>query len=70
MKNANIQNEGVEKRKTKKELDFYTADEYKLYTKSALEHAETCSNLNGWDFYVFFLLSHFIPDLKKAKFTL
>lgn len=51
---------------TKKEMDFYTADEYRLYAKSALEHAETCSNLNGWDYYVFFSIA-FYTGLRKGE---
>lgn len=51
---------------TKKEMDFYTADEYKLYAKSALDYAETCPNLIGWDYYVFFSIA-FYTGLRKGE---
>ena len=53
---------------TKREMSFYTADEYKLYANSALEYAKTHPNLNGWDYYVFFP-SRSIPGSERAKFT-
>ena len=51
---------------TKREMSFYTADEYKLYANSALEYAETHPNLNGWDYYVFFSIA-FYTGLRKGE---
>ncbi len=51
---------------TKKEMDFYTADEYRLYAKSAREYAETRPNLIGWDYYVFFSIA-FYTGLRKGE---
>ncbi|MCI5892908.1 MAG: site-specific integrase [Clostridiales bacterium] len=50
----------------KKEMDYYTPDEFKLYIKSAREYAEECPVLIGWDYYVIFSIA-FYTGLRKGE---
>ena len=50
----------------KKEMDFYTAEEFKRYKAAALEYAQNRSDLSGWDYYVFFCIA-FYTGLRKGE---
>ena len=50
----------------KKEIRYYTADEFKKYIKVAREQAESSPNLSGWDYYVFFNIA-FYTGLRKGE---
>jgi integrase len=53
----------------KKEMDFYTPDEFKRYIGIAKNYAETRekeSDLSGWDFYTFFNIA-FYTGLRKGE---
>lgn len=51
-------------------MDFYIYEEYKLYAKSALKHAETCPDLNGWDYYVSFRILHRTEKGQNTRFEI
>lgn len=50
----------------KKEMDYYTAEEFKQFSNTLLEYAQNPSNLNGWDYYVFFSIA-FYMGLRKGE---
>ncbi len=50
----------------KKEMQYYTADEFKKYIKAAREYAENKPNLDGWDYYVFFNIA-FYTGCRKGE---
>lgn len=50
----------------KKEMSYYTSDEFKKYIAAAKEYAENCSNCVGWDYYVFFNIA-FYTGLRKGE---
>ena len=50
----------------KKEMDYYTGDEFKEYIKSAREYAKKQETNIGWDYYVFFNLA-FYTGARKGE---
>ena len=54
----------------KKEMDYYTVDEFKVFIKAAKQYAEdACSkgySLREWDYYVFFCIA-FYTGLRKSE---
>ena len=55
---------------TKKEMDFYTADEFKKFIVSAKNHAEQSQKSTGsfaeWNYYVFFNIA-FYTGMRKGE---
>lgn len=49
-----------------KEMNYYTADEFKLFIAAAREDAENSSDLAEWDYYVFFCIA-FYTGLRKGE---
>lgn len=50
----------------KKEMDYYTADEYKAFSKAALNYAKNMATVNAYDYYVFFSIA-FYCGLRKGE---
>ena len=50
----------------KKEMDYYTADEYKKFSDSARSAAENSTKMVDWDYYVFFSIA-FYTGLRKGE---
>lgn len=50
----------------KRNVDFYTAEEYKLFSKAAKEEAIRCNSVREWDYYVFFSIA-FYTGLRKGE---
>ena len=50
----------------KRNVDFYTADEYKLFSAAAKEEALKGNTLHDWDYYVFFAIA-FYTGLRKGE---
>lgn len=50
----------------KRNVDFYTAEEYKLFSTAAKEEAIKGNTLHGWDYYVFFAIA-FYTGLRKGE---
>ena len=50
----------------KKEMQFYTAEEYKRFAFEALSRAEQSNGIKDWDFYVFFSIA-FYTGLRKGE---
>ncbi len=51
---------------SKKEMDFYTAEEYKRFAAAALKYAENTAKEGMYDFYVFFSIA-FYCGLRKGE---
>jgi integrase len=51
---------------SKKEMDFYTADEYKSFSEIAQSEAKKSGVIVDWDFYVFFSIA-FYTGLRKGE---
>lgn len=55
---------------TKKEMDFYTAEEFKMFISEALKQAEESERINNsifeWHFYVFFSVA-FYTGMRKGE---
>ncbi len=49
-----------------KEMNYYTADEFKLFIAATREDAENSSDLAEWDYYVFFCIA-FYTGLRKGE---
>ena len=49
-----------------KEMNYYTADEFKLFIAAAREDAENSSDWGEWDYYVFFCIA-FYTGLRKGE---
>jgi integrase len=52
--------------KDKTEINYYTVDEFKQFISSALQYAQNCKHISGWDFYVFFNIA-FYTGLRKGE---
>lgn len=50
----------------KRNVDFYTADEYKLFSAAAKEEAIKGATFHDWDYYVFFAIA-FYTGLRKGE---
>lgn len=50
----------------KKNIDFYTADEYKLFAEAAKSEAEREFTYKAWDYYVFFSIA-FYTGMRKGE---
>jgi len=50
----------------KKEMLYYTADEYKKFSNAAKEYAEKSNVISDWDFFVFFSIA-FYTGLRKGE---
>ncbi len=50
----------------KKEMDYYTAEEYKMFSSAALSIAENSIKMVDWDYYVFFSIA-FYTGLRKGE---
>lgn len=50
----------------KRNVDFYTAEEYKLFSAVAKEEAVKGNTLHDWDYYVFFAIA-FYTGLRKGE---
>ena len=50
----------------KKEISYYTAEEYKLFSKASKDYAQTSNHMIDWDFYVFFSIA-FYTGLRKGE---
>ena len=50
----------------KKEMDYYTAEEFQKFAEQALKHAQNTNTINAWDFYVFFCIA-FYTGLRKGE---
>ena len=50
----------------KKEMDYYTADEYKKFSSAALSTAKNTGKFVDWDYYVFFSIA-FYTGLRKGE---
>lgn len=50
----------------KKEMDFYTPEEFKKYIAAAREYAEKSDTLTDWSYYVFFCIA-FFTGLRKGE---
>ena len=50
----------------KRNVDFYTAEEYKLFSSAAKEEAIKGNSLHDWDYYVFFAIA-FYTGLRKGE---
>ena len=50
----------------KKEMDYYTIDEYKTFAATARNLAENSSSLTDWNYYVFFAIA-FYTGLRKGE---
>ena len=50
----------------KRNVDFYTAEEYKLFSAAAKEEAIKGNTLHDWDYYVFFAIA-FYTGLRKGE---
>lgn len=50
----------------KEKIEYYTADEYKLFAKTALDFAKNSDSIRDWDFYVFFSIA-FYTGLRKGE---
>lgn len=51
----------------KKEMDFYTPEEFRKFIMSAREHAEkSTTDISGWHYYVFFCIA-FYTGLRKGE---
>ncbi len=57
---------GADAFEIKKEMQYYTADEFKKYIAAAREQAENASYLGVWDYYVFFNIA-FYTGLRKGE---
>lgn len=51
---------------SKKEMDYYTADEYKKFSSAALSIAKNTGKFVDWDYYVFFSIA-FYTGLRKGE---
>lgn len=51
---------------TKKEMDFYTPEEYKKFSKAAYDIAKSSGKIVDWDYYVFFSIA-FYTGLRKGE---
>ena len=51
---------------TKKEMNYYTAEEFKKFMRAARKHAEEPQNQSAWDYYVFFAIA-FYCGLRKGE---
>ena len=51
-----------------KNIDFYTADEFKLFIQSAREYAENKDTLAEWGYYIFFILA-FYTGMRKGEIS-
>ena len=49
-----------------KEMDFYTADEFRAFIAKALECAQNSPNNSEWDYYVFFNIA-FYTGMRKGE---
>lgn len=50
----------------KRNVDFYTAEEYKIFSATAKEEAIKGNTLHDWDYYVFFAIA-FYTGLRKGE---
>lgn len=50
----------------KKKMDYYTAEEYKQFSDTALDIAEKSGSVIDWDYYVFFSVA-FYTGLRKGE---
>ena len=50
----------------KKEMQYYTAEEYKRFSAVSKEYAEKENTLSAWDFYVFFSIA-FYTGMRKGE---
>ena len=50
----------------KKEMNYYTADEYRQFAAAALSEAENSDSARDWDYYVFFSIA-FYTGLRKGE---
>ena len=50
----------------KEEMQYYTAEEFKLFAKTAYDEAEKSGIVADWDFYVFFCIA-FYTGLRKGE---
>lgn len=50
----------------KRNVAFYTAEEYKLFSKAAKEEATKGNSLHDWDYFVFFAIA-FYTGLRKGE---
>ena len=50
----------------KKEMDYYTTDEYKKFSSAALSTAKNSGKFVDWDYYVFFSIA-FYTGLRKGE---
>ncbi len=50
----------------KEEMRYYTAEEFKMFAKTAREEAEKSGVIADWDFYVFFCIA-FYTGLRKGE---
>lgn len=50
----------------KKEMDFYTSEEFKKFISAAKDYAENSPTNIGWDYYVFFNIA-FYTGLRKGE---
>ena len=50
----------------KKDMDYYTAEEFQTFANQALKHAQNADTINAWDFYVFFCIA-FYTGLRKGE---
>lgn len=50
----------------KKEMDFYTPEEYKKFSKAAYDIAKNSDKIVDWDYYVFFSIA-FYTGLRKGE---
>lgn len=51
---------------TRREMNFYTTEEFKKYISVARQHAESSASLSEWGYYVFFALA-FYTGLRKGE---
>ena len=51
---------------TKKPIEFYTAEEYKLFAEAARSEAEKANVVKEWDYYVFFSIA-FYTGMRKGE---
>lgn len=55
----------------KKEMDFYTPDEFKMFISAARENAENSKlDISGWNYYVFFCIAFYTGMRKGEIFAL